>query len=122
MAYSRAFLAFWQLSKWAAWEIIPQPRTPIRTGSGVFFMRFRLCCGERRINATLLFTFSIYYFLLITAIVFRIIVMSLESSKSSLKILNFPAKTTRGALTTASERVMGASIQTHSERNRVIFL
>jgi DeoR/GlpR family transcriptional regulator of sugar metabolism len=41
MAYRRAFRAFWQLSKWAAWEIIPQPRTPILTGSGVFFIRFR---------------------------------------------------------------------------------
>jgi hypothetical protein len=41
MAYSRAFWAFWQPSKWAAWEIIPHPRTPIRTGSWVFFMRFR---------------------------------------------------------------------------------
>ena len=40
LLFSRAFRAFWQLSKCAAWEIIPHPRTPIRTGSGLCFICF----------------------------------------------------------------------------------
>src|SRR5271167_549760 len=47
--HEAVFRAFWQLSKWAAWEIIPQPSTPILTGSGVFFMNFRIMVDFARV-------------------------------------------------------------------------
>src|SRR5437867_5043055 len=42
IAYNSALRALRQASKWAIWEIGPQPRTPIRKSRDAFFIIVRL--------------------------------------------------------------------------------